>query len=565
MRIINLFFLVAVLHVNLFSQLPEFTAPVDFPIVLNGNFGELRTNHFHAGIDIKTNGETGLPVYSIDDGYISRIAVSPSGYGKAIYIDHPNGYTSVYAHLDGFTEPVAEWVKKEQYRLKTYRVNLYPEKNQFKFKNGDIIAYSGNSGSSDGPHLHFEIRKTSNQNPVNPQKFNFGIEDQTNPVVENLCIYPLSDSSHVENATTKKYYNLVFYDGAYHIKGKPTIEGFGELGFGIDAIDYIDGNWSKCGIYQMEYWVDNQLVNAFQIDQLQYSKMRDINSHIDYEAAIERNEKYHKTFIEPGNKLDIYKQTRNRGIFNFNNGKRHTVSIVFFDINMNSAKIEFTLRSTKPVAHPKIKTVAFFQYNEENKFTDDEIDITLPPNALYNDLHFIYKKGKTPPGAFSSLHRVHRPFTPLDKAIDIAVKPVGLPEKLYNKALLAHFDIKKGTYSAIGGEFINGKVISTTMKFGDVCVVADTIPPKIDVLSFKNNQLMEPSRIRFKIEDELSGVDNYNVFIDGKWILFSYDMKRDMLEYIFDENIEKGKTHQLRLEVTDKKNNLAVFETSFYY
>ncbi|MDA3818190.1 MAG: M23 family metallopeptidase [Prolixibacteraceae bacterium] len=565
MREINLFLLVFFIQINVFSQLPEFTAPVDFPIVLNGNFGELRTNHFHAGIDIKTNGETGLPVYAIDDGYISRIAVSPSGYGKAIYIDHPNGYTSVYAHLDGFTDTVAKWVKKEQYRLKSYQVNLYPEKKQFEFNKGDLIAHSGNSGSSAGPHLHFEIRNTSNQNPVNPQNFNFGIEDQTNPVAENLFIYPLSDSSHVENSIKKKYYKLVFYDGAYHIKGKPTIDGFGKLGFGIDAIDHIDGNWSKCGIYQMEYWVDNQLVNAFQIDQLQYSKMRDINSHIDYEAAIKRNEKYHKTFIEPGNKLEIYKQTWNRGIFNFNDGKRHTVKIVFFDINMNSAKVEFTLRSTKPVNHPELKTAAFFHYNEENKFSDDEIDVTLPSNALYNDLHFIYKKGKTPPGAFSSLHRVHRPFTPLDKAIDIAVKPVNLPEELNDKALLAYFDIKEGTYSAIGGEFTDGKVVSKTMTFGDICIVTDTISPKIDVLSFKNNQLMEPNRIRFKIEDELSGIDKYNVYIDGGWILFSYDMKRDMLEYVFDEHIEKGKTHQLKIEVKDNKNNRSSYETSFYY
>ena len=565
MRKIKLFLLVIVIHANTFAQTPEFASPVDIPIVLNGNFGELRSNHFHAGIDIKTNGETGLPVYSIDNGYISRIAVSPSGYGKAIYIKHPNGYTSVYAHLEKFTEPVAQWIKKEQYRLQSYRVNLFPQKEQFEFNKGALIAYSGNSGSSAGPHLHFEIRKTKNQNPVNPQSFNFNIEDQTNPVAENLYIYPLSDSSHVENSTQKKHHKLVFYDGAYHIKGKPTIDGFGKLGFGIDAIDHIDGNWSKCGIYQMEYWVDNQLVNAFQIDQLQYSKMRDINSHIDYEAAVKRSEKFHKTYIEPGNELDIYKQTHNRGIFNFNDAKRHSVKIIFFDINMNSARVEFTLRSTSPLRHPDKQTAAFFHYNEENQFTDDEIDITLPESALYNDLHFIYKKGKTPPGAFSSLHRVHRPFTPLDKAIGVAVKPVGLPERLQDKALLAYFDIKEAAYSAIGGEYLNGNVESKTLKFGDICIVADTIPPKIDALSLKNKQLMEPNRIRFKITDELSGVNEYKVYIDNKWILFSYDMKRDIIEYVFGEHIEKGKTHHLILEVTDQKNNQSVYETSFYY
>ena len=549
----------------LLAQYPDFTSPVDIPIVLSGNFGEIRSNHFHAGIDIRTKGETGLPVFSIEEGFVSRVAVSPTGYGYAIYIDHPSGYTSVYAHLDQFSPEVAAWVKTQQYKNKSFQVNLFPKKDQFIIKKGEEIGNSGNSGSSAGPHLHFEIRRTKSEKPINPLFFNFNISDETKPTVENLYVYPLGKNSHIMNKTERQQFKLVFYGGTYRLKGIQSLDLFGDIGFGVDAIDYLDNNWSKCGIYQLEYWVDNKLINSFELDELDYSKTRYLNSHIDYEIFQQSKQGVHKTFIEPGNKMEIYHQTYNGGLFNFDDGKRHKVQIIMYDVKMNSSEIQFYINSTTPVKHPEKKTTAKFKFYTDNAYNDDEIEVYLPVDALYNDLDFDYKKGNIPASAYSSLHRVHNKFTPLHLPIDIKIKPVKLPVELQDKALIAQFDIKTGKFSSIGGSFEKGWVKTTTRNFGDLCVVVDTIPPLIRPLSLKNNALTEPNRLRFRITDDLSGIKSYNGTLDGKWILFEYDAKRDLIVYNFDDRIKPGKSYKLKLIVEDQQGNIGNFETSFYY
>lgn len=550
---------------NIVAQNANFAPPVDIPIVLNGNFGEIRNNHFHAGIDIKTNGETGLPVFAIEDGFVSRISVSPSGYGNALYVQHTNGYTSVYAHLEKFADPINNWVKTEQYRQESFAVNLFPKPQQFEYKKGEQIALSGNSGSSAGPHLHFEIRKTDTESPVNPLLFKFDIKDNTRPVVENLYIYPLADSSHVANNTQAQKISLVYYNEAYHPKGINTFDGYGQIGFGVDAIDYLDGNWSKCGIYQLEYWVDKQLINSFRLNELSYDEMRYINSHTDYEANIRDGSKVHKTYIEPGNKLSIYQQSKHSGIFNFNDGRRHTIEIFLYDTKMNASKIEFTIKSGQAVKHKNKTTEAFFEHNKANLFETDEVCVSTPENALYTNINFIYKKGKTPPGAYSPLYRIHNQYTPLHQKASISIDAELLPEYLQKKSLIALFDIKTSEFSSIGGTYKNGKVQTSSYQFGDMCIVADTLAPDIQALSIKDGQLMEQNRIRFKISDKLSGIESYEVEIDGKWILFEYDPKRELLEYTFDEHIQTGKTHTLKLVVTDKKENINTYETEFYH
>jgi len=551
---------------NTLGQEPVFTPPLDIPLMLNGNFGEIRPNHFHTGIDLKTKGETGLPVFSIDDGYVSRVSVSSTGYGNAIYINHPSGYTSVYGHLEKFSPVINEWVKTQQYRLKSFEVNLAPVENQFKVKRGEEVAISGNSGSSAGPHLHFEIRKTQNENPVNPLFFNFNIKDETKPTVENLYIYPLGDDSHVQNKTTKQAFKLVYYADGYHLKGIQSLNFYGEIGFGVDAIDYLDDTWSKCGIYQLEYWVDNQLINSFELDELAFDKNRYLNSHIDYDAFKRENRKVHKTFIDPGNKLDIYRQTTNRGLFNFNDGKRHKIQIIIYDAKMNAAEISFYAISTNPVKHQDPKKETLFKYNADNDFKTDQLEIKIPEGALYTDLNFEFKVGNQPASTFSPLYRIHNIYTPLHKNIEIKIKPNNLPEHLEKKSLLSQFNIQNGKFSAIGGNFEKGWVVANTRTFGNICVVVDTLAPNIYPLSIKNKEtLMESNQIRFKIDDDLSGIKSYNGTIDNKWVLFEFDAKRDLLVYNVDENIKKGKKHQLELVVEDQKGNIASYKATFYY
>jgi hypothetical protein len=556
------------LFVTFFSSAakPDFTSPVNIPIILNGNFGELRTNHFHAGIDIKTNGTTNIPVISVDDGFVSRVSVSPNSYGKALYIEHPSGYTSVYAHLLSFSPEVEKWVKEQQYKKETFAVNLYPDKDLFVVKKGAIIARSGNSGSSGGPHLHFEIRDTETEHPLNPLSFGINVTDKTKPSVSNLYVYPISPESNVAGSTAKKSYELVFSEGAFRPKNNSTIQGWGSIGFGIDAIDFLDGNWSKCGIYKSELYIDSLLIYSFVIDRLNFNDMRYVNCHIDYEEYIKNKKRIHKTYIEPGNILGIYKNTKDNGVFNFIDSKTHKVVIKIYDFFSNSSDIKFNFKSSSAVATTKVDYTELFKYDRRNSFSNDEIEIDLPLGALGNDLGFKYKKAAPKPGMYSNIHCIHNKYTPVLKPIEVSIKPVNLPEKLKDKALLAYIDNSSGKMSAIGGDYSFGSVKSIIKEFGDICIVADTIAPVISSLSIKDKKtLMEQARMRFKITDNLSGIKKFNGYIDGKWVLFEYDQKSNTVVYNFDEHISKGKNHSIKFIVEDLKNNKKEYTADFYY
>lgn len=565
-RIIYSFVLLSV-SLSIYAQIPDFSSPVNIPIILNGNFGEIRANHFHAGIDIKTNGSTGLPVSAIQEGFISRITVSPTGYGKAVYVDHPSGYTSVYGHLDKFSPTIEKWVREQQYKQQSFEVNLEPKNDQFIIKKGERFAFSGNSGNSGGPHLHFELRKTETQHPVNPLLLGYNIKDDSKPVVENLYVYPLSDKSNIQNSNKKQKFNLVLINGIYRIKGPAdALKGWGELGFGIDANDYLDGNWSKCGIYKMELWVDSLLINTFVIDELDYDKARQLNSHIDYEEYIKRKKKIHKTFIEPGNNLSIYKDPINRGIFNFDDEKKHKVRIVFSDVKRNKSEIQFSIQSSKEIIFPKEEFTSLFRYDRSNKFENDEVELALPDETLFNDLNFRYKMIPGNSKTCSNIHCLQNNTVPLNKYAEIKIKPTNLPENLQDRALIAIIDIPTNSFSSLGGEYSHGWVKSTTRVLGDMCVVIDTVAPKVTPLSISERKtLNEPGQIRFRIKDNLSGIKKYNGYIDDKWVLFEYDAKNNLITYHFDENIVKGKQHRLILIVSDQKENSTEYNAGFFY
>ena len=234
--------LLILLYINTNGQNDiEFAKPVDFPITLSGSFAELRSNHFHAGIDIKTYGQIGKKVFAIEDGFIARIKVAGGGYGHALYIQHPNGYTSVYAHLEGFNQEISAFVKEEQYIKQSFEVNLFPDREKFKVKKGQLIAFTGNTGGSNGPHLHFEIRKTKNQHPVNPLFFDFGVKDNTNPRINSIAIYPLDNQALVNGKNQKLILPAQKVDNErYTIEFSDSLRLAGDIGFGIETFDYFD-------------------------------------------------------------------------------------------------------------------------------------------------------------------------------------------------------------------------------------------------------------------------------------------------------------------------------------
>ncbi|WP_321297056.1 M23 family metallopeptidase [Marinifilum fragile] len=541
-----------------------FRSPVDFTITLSGNFAELRNNHFHSGIDIRTF-TTGKKVYAIADGFVSRIKISAGGYGKAIYIDHPNGYTSVYGHLDGFNKTINEFVKAHQYSKNTFEFDLNFKKGRFPVKKGEIIAISGNTGSSAGPHLHFEIRDTKSEHPLNPLLFGFKIKDTTPPKIFNLYVYPMDSLSSVNGKNTRQKFPVTYYNNAYHLKGDPKIILSGNIGFGIQVNDYLDNTWGKCGIYKMKVKVNDSLLTDYTFKEFSFDESRYINSHMDYSLNIKEKRRIHKCFKEPNNKLSMYNYFSNRGIYNFKAGTKYKIDFLAYDTKNNLAKLRMYAQAKEPSqAFKQSDFNQLLSCTNENIFKKDELELKFPTNSFYSDIKFKYSK-KADSTYLSDIHSIHKRTTPVHKYYTIAIKP-NRTFKNENKLFIATIE-EPDKISNVGGAYINGWVKSKTNVFGDFAIVQDTIPPTVKPrTNFKLKNLSVRDKISFTIKDELSGIKNYKGTIDGKWVLFEFDAKNNHLFYKFDKKrLLPNRKHDLNLEVTDKLGNKTKFQTKFFW
>jgi hypothetical protein len=549
-----------------YGQNDFFSPPVKIPLNLSANFAELRENHFHSGIDIKTNRQIGIPVNSVADGHVSRIAVSPSGFGKALYIDHPNGTTSVYAHLHKFSDAIEEYIKNIQYSKKSFKVDIQLKNNEFVVVRDEIIAYSGNSGSSGGPHLHFEIRDTKTEEPLNPLKFNFEIKDQTPPKIYSILVTPLGKLSHVNYQPSNEIFQAVFYDGAFHLNGNPVIPVYGQIGFAIQTNDYFDDSWNQCGIYSLKLKIDGELYYSFEMDRFSFNETRYINSHIDFKEFKTSGRKYIKAWKDPGNRLQFYDYLREEGICIFNDGNIHDIRFELTDAHENTSSINFRVRSIYKNCELKEELCKkVFVYDRKNHFRDDEFYLDIPEGSFYNDFGFNYDTAPRRTDLFSKVHVVHTDKIPLHKTSTLGIKTLNLPEMWQEKALLVKVDTISGKLYAAGGSFEKGWVKSSIREFGNYAVAVDIVPPQIRSLSIKNyTELTESDRIRFRISDELSGIEKIEGFIDGKWALFEYDAKSKLITHYFDKTrFELNQQHNLKISVTDYKGNTSTYEATF--
>ncbi len=342
-KLLLIFIVCSSVHIS--AQEKYFSAPMKIPLILSGSFAELRSNHFHSGMDIKTQGVTGQVVSAAAKGYISRISISPTGFGNALYINHPNGTTTVYGHLMKFRDDIQEYIRNIQYEKKSFRVDVPVLPGIFPVEKDEWIALSGNTGSSGGPHLHFEIRDTKTEEPLNPLDFGFNIADRTPPTFSGLEIMPLSESSQVEFQPTKKIYHLVFYDGKYHILNNPAIPVYGNIGFAFEAYDYFDDSRNRCGLSFIQLKIDGELYFSMNLHRFSFDESRDINNFIDYEDLVRQNRRFQKTWIDPGNQLSMYDFNRNNGVFFATDGKTHQVDIEAEDAYGNRSVLTFRIES----------------------------------------------------------------------------------------------------------------------------------------------------------------------------------------------------------------------------
>lgn len=569
MRRTVLFLFIQLLVIQLFGQsAPQYHPPLKIPMYLSGNFGEIRSDHFHSGIDIKTQGTTGHHVSAIESGYISRIKVQANGYGFSIYLAHPDGNTSVYGHLNRYREDIESYVKNIQYQRQAHQVDIYLKPGEFPVDKGDFIAYSGNTGGSMGPHLHFEIRNSATQHPVNVLNYGFDIGDNIAPRFQRLCIYPLGENSRVNGSTDKQFFELVYDQGMYTIPWGTKMELSGKIGIGVEVFDFLDGAGNRCGIYTLEGFLDELSFYQHKMEEFSFSESRYVNAHIDYGEKMNSGRKYQRLYRLPNDKLSIYGKLENNGVLDVGESGIYTIQVFATDVAGNKSKVSFKLKGVKgPSASADIAKSyeVYMKYNESSLFENKLVNVEIPANALYENLEFHYSESPAVKGLLSETYHIHEIGTPLHKAFTLSVKAPDVAPELRSKLVFVTFDAKEEKFSSSGGSFIKGKLVASMKHFGDYAISLDTIAPEIIPLNGSGQEKQSGRKsLRFKIKDDLSDIERYEAYIDNRWALFEYDPKNDLLSYTFDgERISKNARHELELYVSDSQGNVNLYHTSF--
>jgi len=534
-------------------------------LALSGTFGELRSNHFHSGIDIKTQGVEGKKLKAIADGVVSRVAVSSGGFGRAIYIDHPNGYTSVFAHCKSFIPEVENWVREQQYLQESFEINLFPEKDQFVFEQGEVVAYSGNTGGSFGPHLHFEIRKTVGQIPVNPLLFGFPVKDFIRPKILRLMVYPFGIFSQLDGTNSPKEFKLAGWGPKYRLESGDTLQLSGEFYFGIETHDRLNDSRNKNGVYEIEVFIDSGEVFHHRMEAFNFSESRYINSLIDYAYYSNNRKRVQKTRIEPNNQLSTYVLAENGGVFRFVDDQLHKVEYIVSDAHGNESVLTFYVQSTAPTFLAALKNgnhvngALVFSPEMDNSFEDKDIKLEIPKGALYDTLGFTYHVDTAGKGFLSGIHHIHKETTSLHKWGSLSIKPDLLESEIKEKALIVKLGGKDGPES-VGGEWDGEYITARFRDFGSYAIAIDSLPPTIKPINvFPGKTITDQSTIKFVIKDELASIANYRATMNDQWILMEWDPKNDLLTYHIDDRTVAGE-NQLKLVVTDSRNNERVYE-----
>lgn len=547
------------------AQVVDIDPPLRIPLLLSGNFGELRSTHFHAGIDIKTNKETGKAVYSPFDGYVSRFKVQSGGYGHAVYIAHDNGYTTVYGHLQEFFPELEAYLKEQQYKKKSFEVDIYPSKDKFPIKKGQLIALSGNTGRSGGPHLHFELRN-GNQVPQNVLKCNLPVKDTIAPKFRRLAVYDgLNEQTYY--SSNKKFFNLIKVNSDYKIN--QTIKVGEKVAFGAEVYDFLNGSNNKCGVYRLQLLVDDVLLYAFTIDQISFSETRYIKSHLDYAEKKTTSKNVHRLLREPYNKLSIYDKVVENGIVSVTDSLIHSAKIIASDVYGNESTLSFNFQYSNEQIHKKADSGdVFINYREGINFNNEFVTFSIAPNGLFSNSWMSYSKQAGTEDYFSDIHTIGDRLIPVTAYPRLKIKQTSTNGGISPEKLIIASVNEKGRLSSEGGVWKDSVVSAKVTGFGSYVIVADTVPPVIKAYSFKKGGWYGPNdRISFKISDNLSGIKTYNGYIDGHWALFEYDSKSSTLFYRIDANkLERVKTpHNLEIFVLDERNNMQKFAATFYY
>ena len=536
-----------------------FRKPLNIPIILSGTFGELRSNHFHSGIDIKTQGKEGLNVYAAAEGYVSRIKVSQYGFGKAIYITHPNGFTTVYAHLSKYADKIEKYVKSIQYKKESYQTgNIYLKKDKFPVTKGEIIAFSGDTGGSGGPHLHYEFRNTKTENIINPMFFGLIPEDTKSPTFQSLIAYPLNSDARINQQKNKTTIPIKNIGNGNYVADKISASGI--IGFGVNVFDRLNKAPNKNGIYSLEMLVNGKRFYYHDVETFSFSESKFINLLIDYEYYKKYRSRVQKTHKVTKNKLSIYESLINNGKLTIKNGLNYSVKIIAKEFKGNTSSIKIPIvgkESNVLFSQPKDTTAYKIIAKNFNKFKIENVTVAFPKNTFYNDLYLDFE-------VKNGVAKIHKPIIPLDKSFTLTFNVSKYSEAQKQQLYIANVENSKYPYY-VSTKKKDSTFYTTTKTLGKYALISDTVKPKIKLLYIKDKQWISSAKtLKVKISDIGSGIKNYRATIDGKWILMEYNHKKRVLTYKFSDKKLVGSKHIFKIVVSDNVGNTKELSTTFF-
>jgi hypothetical protein len=530
-----LFLTLIIVFVSRIQAQSSFIFPLKGKPILNGNYGEVRPNHFHAGIDFKTHYSEHLPIYAVADGYVSRIKISTTGYGKVLYVTHPNGLVSVYGHEYAFADRIKKYTEAAQEIAEVFEIELFPKPTDLPVKQGEVIGYTGNTGSSEGPHLHFEIRDEKTEAPLNPLRF-LKIEDVVGPKIQRVALYSEYQLEKI----------------ILPAKKTDTLKTTYPMGFGIECFDYEQIQGNKNNIYKAEIYVDGKLYYCHILDSITFDLARYVNTYADYNVKKQKHISIQKLFKEKNNDLPIYKTINDKGFISFKDNAFHTVRIVAYDFYNQKDEVSFFV---KIATFPSFVTKGNKKQDCLTAFKENTADysIELPTKSLYEDAQLItsYQNNTL---SFAAIGY----DIPFQNNCIIKLKVPDNLSKYKDKLCISNV---VGTKSYVDAVFENGFVKANIKTFGKYKVDTDTIAPQIKFNPSKTGVYKKGNTILFKVSDNYSGIGVFKLHLNGKWHLAEYEQKTSTIFFMVDEKVSKGNM-MLNLQVSDKKNNQSNFQTT---
>ena len=542
------------------NQYPKdyFRSPLDIPLLLSGNFGELRPNHFHSGFDFKTQKIEGFKVYATADGYVSRIKISEIGYGKAIYITHPNGFTTVYGHLQSGYDAVEKYIKKEQYKAKSYEIDVLLPPNDLIINKGEVIALSGNTGGSDGPHLHFEIRDTQSEKIINPMYFGFDkeITDTKRPLITSLLVYPIGENSIVNQSKRPVFISLSLQEDGSYIAEK--VLATGKIGFGISVVDFDNVSWNANGIFKVATFLNGKASFCYKFDTFSFDETRYVNALLDYARYKNLGQRVQKLYMENPYPLSLIKPGFENGMITAVSNMNQAYRIEISDFNENRTKIFVSIQCSN--SSIKVKEVPTSKYvvkaKKENIFALKNVTVTIPANTFLDDFYMNFEINK-------GILKLHDDVVPAFSNFSITFEDSITTEKEREKMFIGSTNGKK-IFFYNTKKYKNSFTIYTKY-LGDYKLMKDTIAPKIKIdKEIEGKWISNLTGLQFTVSDDLSGIKSYNGYLNDKWILLEYEPKSKKLLHRFNDGIVAEGKNDLKIVVTDNVGNSTIFETQFF-